>query len=322
VEVVNRKLITILTIAILLTTSIAFFVFFSTAHLTAPPVSISEEKGLGFIENVLPIDSSQYEVTFKPPRFGFTPIDDRFLIETYSLASKNSSLTFICSYYEGALYHCQLSVDNGSIITDQLYANRTAAAKSFLEKYQAYAELDSTEMIAMLTDVEPTENRVITAGNLKLTVTHKDLTGTWFGDTISFRWVRVINGCEYLVVNLSFRDGAFSGFIDHRQRYSIGDTPVNISREQAIKIALEAAKNYSYPMSDDWIVSGFEVVEHQIIANLIPTTREANILYPAWSVTLPLNGVYPGSVRELLVGIWAGTGEVYFVHYQAYATLT
>lgn len=281
-------------------------------------VSTSQDKALAFIENVLPIDSSQYNVTFKPPFPGFTPIDDRFLVETYSLESKDSSLTFICSFYEGVLYQCLFGVDEGSLVTDQPYANTTEAAKSFLEKYQAYSKLDSTEMIAMLSNVDPTENTTITSGDLKLTVTHKDLTGTAFGDSINFRWVRTINGCEYLVVNLSFRDGVFAGFIDHRARYSIGDTTVNISKEQAIKIAMEHIKNYSYRMSADWIVTGFNVTEDRTVANLIPTVKEGNVLYPHWSVTLPLNGTYPGSVRELLVGIWADSGEVFFCHHQAY----
>jgi len=280
-------------------------------------VSTAQDKALAFIENAFPIDSSQYKVTFKPPFPGFTPIDDRFLVETYALESNGSSMTFICSYYEGVIYQCQFGVDNGSVITDQAYANTTDAAKSFLEKYQAYSKLDSTEMIAMLTDVDPTENRIITSENLKLTVTHKDLTGTWFGDSISFRWVRVINGCEYLVVTLSFRDGVFAGFIDHRARYSIGDTTVNISKDQAIKIAMEAIKTYSYRMSDDWVVTGFNVTEDKTVANLVPTVKEGNALFPYWSVTLYLTQTYPGSVRELLVGIWAGSGEVYFVHYQA-----
>ena len=86
-------------------------------------------------------------------------------------------------------------------------------------------------------------------------------------------------------------------------------------------IALEAIKNYSYRMSDDWVVTGFNVTENKITANLGPSVKEGNVLYPAWSVTLPLNGTWPGSVTELLVGIWAGNGEVYLVHHQAYAQL-
>jgi hypothetical protein len=280
--------------------------------------SATQDKALAFIENVLPIDNSQYNVTFRPPFPGFTPIDDRFLVETYSLESKDSSLTFICSYYEGVLYQCQLGVDKGSIVTDRPYANTTDAAKSFLEKYQAYSKLDSTELIAMLTNVDPNKNTTTISGSLKLTITHKDLPGTWFGDSINFRWVRTINGCEYLLIDATFRDGVFAGFIDHRARYSIGDTTVNISKEQAIKIAMEAINNYSYRMSADWVVTGFNITEERTVANLIPTVREGNVLYPYWSVTLPLNGTWPGSVRELLVSIWADTGEVFFCHHQAY----
>ena len=293
-----------------------------------PTASTGQNKALAFIENVLPIDSSQYNITFKPPfpsnfsiDSGLKIIGSDSLIETYSLESKDSSLTFICSFYEGVLYQCQLGVDNGSIITDQSYANTADAAKSFLEKYQAYSNLDSTEMIAMLANVDPTQSTTINSGDLKLTITHKDLTGTAFGDSINFRWVRIINGCEYLTINAAFTDGIFSGFIDHRARYIIGDTTVNISKEQAIAISMEAIKNYSYHMSDDWVVTGFNVTEDKIIANLIPTVKENNILYPAWSVTLPLNGTWPGSVTELLVGVWAGSGEVYLVHHQAYAQL-
>jgi hypothetical protein len=304
-------------------------VIVSSGMPSAPStLSIEQSKALAFIENVLPIDSSQYNITFRPPfssnfshSEGLKIIGSESLIETYSLESKDSSLTFICSFYEEALYQCQLGADKGSIITDQSYANITEAAKSFLEKYQAYSSLNSTEMIAILSNVDPTQNPTVISGDLKLTVTHKDLTGTAFGDSINFRWVHITNGCEYLLIDLAFKDGVFSGFIDHRPRYTVGDTAVNISKAQAVTIAMEAIKNYSYKMSDDWVVTGFNVTENRITANLMPTVKEGNVLYPAWSVTLPLNGTWPGSVTELLVGIWAGTGEVYLVHHQAYAQL-
>ena len=303
-------------------------VIVSSGIPSAPSTGSTEQnKALAFIENVLPIDSSQYNITFRPPfSSNFSNpselkiIDSESSIKTYSLESKDSSLTCILRFYEGVVYHCQLDV-KGSVITDKAYVNTTDAAKCFLEKYQAYSNLDSTEMIAMLANVDPTQNPTIISGDLKLTVTHKDLTGTAFGDSVGFRWVRVINGCEYLIINVAFADGIFSGFIDRRTTNAIGNTTVNISREQAIAIAMEAIKNYSYRMSDDWVVTGFNVTENKITANLMPTVKEGNTLYPAWSVTLPLNGTWPGSVTELLVKIWADNGEVYLVHHQAYAQL-
>jgi hypothetical protein len=304
---------------------LAIFTTLGEISVTNAPTSISQEKALAFIENVLPIDSSQYNITLskhvvpKLPDIGLYKHNDgnRELL-TYSLESKDSIVNVICTFNDGVLYICQADTRKGSVITDKAYANTADAAKSFLEKYQAYSKLDSTEMITMLTNVDPIKNANITSGTLKLTVTHQDLSDTTFGDMINFRWVRTINGCEYLVAEVAFSDGDFYGFTDNRARYSIGDTTVNISKEQAIKIAMENIKNYSYNISDDWVVSDFNVTEERTVAKLVPTVREGNTLYPYWSVTLYLNQTYPGSVTSLLLGIWADTGDVFFCNYQAY----
>jgi hypothetical protein len=173
----------------------------------------------------------------------------------------------------------------------------------------------------MLTNTDPIHGANVTSGDLKLVITHKDLTGTAFGDSVNYRWSQVINGCDYLCLNLYFTDGALSGFIDNRQRYTIGDTGVNVSKEQAIAIALNATKDYSYKISDNWTVSGFDIFESRATAVLRPQVKQDNVLCPIWTVTLPLNGTYPGSVTEILVIVWAGRGEVGLVHHQAYAQL-
>jgi len=81
---------------------------------------------------------------------------------------------------------------------------------------------------------------------------------------------------------------------------------------------MDAIKNYSYRMTDDWVVTDFDVIENKADATLQPLAKESNVLYPIWTVILPLNGTYPGSVTELLVQMWAGTGEIHLVHHQAY----
>jgi hypothetical protein len=199
----------------------------STAQST---ITASQEKSEAFIKNVLPIDSLQYNITLrnygvpKLPDIGTEQVDVPQEILTYSLESKDSTLDVKCSFSNNVLCICNMYVEKGSVISDRQYSNLLDAAKSFLEKYQAYSKMDSTKMIAMLSNVDPTKNATITSGTLKLTVTHKDLSGTIFGDSISFRWVQTFNGCDYLAVHLHFRDGVFSSIIDHRQLYSIGDT--------------------------------------------------------------------------------------------------
>lgn len=305
---------------------VAALVSFGAIPLNNSLVSTAQDKALSFIKNVLPIDSTKYNITLKNyhvpklPDIGLTqPINAKQEILTYLLEAKNSTLDVICTIQNNFLTYCNVYVLKGSVISDRPYTDIVDIVKSFLQKYQSFSSMDSTEMIAMLSNVDPNKNATITSCNLKLTVTHKNLTGTFFGDSIGFRWVQTFNGCDYLPVSISFSDGIFSGFIDHRGIYTIGDTSVNISKEQAIKIAMEAIKNYSYRMSDDWVVTGFDVIKEQAIANLHSQVKEYNVLYPAWSITLPLNGTWPGSVRELLVEIWAGSGEVHFVHHQAYS---
>jgi hypothetical protein len=68
----------------------------------------------------------------------------------------------------------------------------------------------------------------------------------------------VTNGS--VAVDLAFRDGVFSGLIDHRQLYSIGDTTVNVSMRQAIEIAIKRVENYSYYMGNGIWISDFNVM--------------------------------------------------------------
>ncbi|MDI9576967.1 MAG: hypothetical protein QM398_02385 [Thermoproteota archaeon] len=293
-------------------------------------ISTAPDKALAFIEDVLPIDSSQYEITlsnYGVPNLPDIGVDkqqnarlnnEKAEVITYSLKSKDSTMNVVCTLYDGVLYQSQVGAQKGHIIPDKSHADVAAAAKSFLEKLEAYSNLDSTEMTSMLSNVDPTKNTTITSGTLTLTITHKYAPETSFGDSIDFRWVRTINGCEYLLTDVVFRDGAFSGFIDHRARYTIGDTKVNISKDQAIAIAMEYIKNYSYQMAGDYWISGFNVTEDKTVALLKPTVKEDNVLYPHWSVTLYLNQTYPGSVTSILLGIWADPGEVFFCHHQAY----
>lgn len=298
---------------------------FGGVFIVHSSILTAQDKTLVLIEDVLPFDSKQYSIVLRTysvpelPDLGVTqPVYGEQEVLTYALESNDSTVDVICTIQNNILTACSAYVVKGPVIIDRQYSNVTDAATSFLQKYESYTKMDSTEMIDMLSKVDSTENATITSGTLKLIVTHQDLSGTWFGDVISFRWVHTFNGCDYLAIEVDFRDGVFSGLIDHRQLYAIGDTSVNISEEQAIKIALETIKNYSYSMSDDWNVTGFDVIEDKAVANLWPQRKEANILYPAWSVILPLDGVWPGSVRELLVVIWAGSGEVDHVHHQAY----
>ena len=301
-EVVNRTLIAIFITAILLITSIALFVIFSTA----PPVPVSQKNGLVFIENVLPLDISKYNVTFKPP-FAPPPLNATELIETYSLESDESTLDIICTFENNVLRICMIDVKKGSVISDRPYASIIDEATSFLMKYQNYTHISSTEMINMLSNVDPTRNTTVTSGNLKLIVSNGEFpVGT---KTTSFNWKYVFNNCEYTGLNINFDNRNFAGLSDTRGLYTIGNTTVNVSMRQAIDAAMKYIKNYSYKIAEDVWISDFNVTGTS--AGLFSTVREPYVLYPYWQVKLFLDKTYPGSVDGLLVFIWADSGEVF-----------
>jgi hypothetical protein len=285
--------------------------------------SSAEETALAFIEKVLPFDSKQYTPILRsysvPDMPGFGPT---YEILTYTLESKDSTIDVICTIQNNAVSMAQIYVVSGKAHSDQAYDNVIGAAKGFLQNYQTHSAQDSAKMINMLSKIKSVENAITVLDDIKLTVSHEDLTGTVFGDSVDFSWIQTIYECEYPLITVSFRDGVLSNFNDRRVVSTIGDTSVNVSENEAIQIALNSAKSYSYHMSEDWVVSDFEVVEAKIEATLHPLAKESNVLYPVWTVTLPLNGVYPGSVTELLVEVWAGTGEVHLINYQAYGGAT
>ena len=318
VGVVNRKLIAIFITAILLVTSIALFVIFSTAPPTEPPVSVSQKKGLVFIENVLPLDISKYNVTFIPP-FASPPLNaTEMLVETYSLESDESMLTVSCWFENNVLRICMIDVKKGSVISDRPYASIIDEATSFLMKYQNYTHISSTEMINMLSNVDSTKDTTVTSGNLKLTISNGEFpVGT---KTTSFKWRYVFSNCEYTGLNIRFDNGTFADISDTRGLYTIGNTTVNVSMKEANEIALKCVENYSYYVGNDIWISDFDVMgtSATLISQEARARSEPYVLYPCWTVKVFFDKTYPGSVDGLIVWIWADSGEVYIKSHFAY----
>lgn len=304
---------------------IAILISFETVYMVRSDFSTANAKGLEFISNLLPIDLSQYNLTLKsygevklPSDIGVDPLKGfKKEVLTYTLESNKGTLEVICTVTNGAVSGCFLEVRSGSVILDRHYPDPIDAAEGFLKKYQSYYKTNLADMIELLHNVDSLKNVTLVSGSLKLTIEAKRSSIPPFGDKVRFRWTRVYNGCEYLVLDIGFLNGVLHGMVDHRVVYVIGDTSVNISKEQAIEIAMEYVKNYSYLMPDMTRISNFNVSKDRAVAELFPAVRHANVLYPYWSVTLYLNETYPGGVYALLVGVWADNGEVFFCNNQA-----
>lgn len=262
-----------------------------------------QDQARTFIENVLPVDFSKYTVTLK----NHAPIDGITDWLLYTLDSDESTLSVNCYVQNHVVSYCRVDADKGQVISDKQYTSMADAAKSILEKYQSFTKIDSANIIDMLDNVDATKDSSIMTGNINFT---KYTINAYGIEVTTFNWAYTVNGAEYTKVGIEFQNGIFSCLYDTRDVYSIGDTTVNISREQAIAIAIKYSKTYSYAMPDGSQVSGFNITEDRTITKLLTTARNSTVLRPYWNVELYLNQTYPGSVNGLTIFIWANSGEV------------
>lgn len=283
------------------------------ASFVAFPVACEEQtpaqnQTMVFIENVLPVDLSKYNITFitqSTLELGTRTIDT----VRYLLDSEESTIKVSCNIQDGGLLYCQVTEKNGSVITDKQYLNLIDAVTTFLERYQTYTKIDSTNLVAMLDEVDITKNSTTTIDNIKLTIS----TSNWAGkDLTRFRWAHSVNGVDYTSIQVGFRkDGMLDSLYDDRGIYTIGNTSIDISKEEAIEIAMKDLSIYEYLMPDKTMVSNFNITEEYTTAELGSSFGDSTVLRPYWNVKLHLNQTYPGSVRGFTVFIWADSGELY-----------
>lgn len=275
-----------------------------------------EDQNIAFIENVLPLDLTKYCVTLinhyideGPPIAGTRGNFINRTIENfkYELDSDESTLQITIQVQNNAILSCHIYENEGQVIKDKTFNNLADATENFLEKYQDYNKEDLTDLINAIDDLDVTNNFTTTIGNNKLVISNKYIYGI---ELTNFEWIQLENGVGYTSLQVSYQNGDLYSIRDDRKVYTIGDTSINISSEQAIKIALEYLQSYSYEMPDHTWITDFNVTEDKITTAIETASVNYPEMRPYWYITLPLNQTYPGSVQGIAVYIWANSGEI------------
>ncbi|MFW6110966.1 MAG: hypothetical protein ACOC6H_02905, partial [Thermoproteota archaeon] len=108
---------------------------------------------------------------------------------------------------------------------------------------------------------------------------------------------------------LKFEDGRLMHYADYLGIYEIGSSEVNISEEEAIQIAMDQARAFSWEAGNE-TVSNVTVLDSPVKASVSLQNRGNRTLYPLWDIRLPLDQLYPGGITGFHVLLWADTGEV------------
>jgi len=285
-----------------------------SAELTAP------EKALMFLEDVVEVDVAKYNATLAsnwvdyPPHWGGLAEE----LVRYNLDGGNeSNLRVTCRFREDTIHSYSLQVSKGSpIFAEPQPTSLLDAAKGFLERYRTYSKASYIqEMRSMLDMVDETEDATVTSGNIKLTVLNQEAQNypSEAIDRTLFEWTYTVNGVDapQNIVRITFDDGAFRSLVNDWNLYNIGSSEVNVSREEAINLARNAAEDYTLRI---YLENGltdveFNLVDEPVKAGLSMYPRETLTVYPFWRIELYFDKYYY-SAYGVQVGIWADTGEI------------
>ncbi len=272
----------------------------------------SAEKASVIISNVLQIDVSKYQATMlsydAQARQELGGIVEEVM--RYSLVNSESSIDLTLKFRNSHFALVQINQIEGLpnfpvVYTQQQPADALEAARGILQRYTLVANDSYVEEVNRLLAGATNSNVSQTLGNSKLTISS-------YGDTSEVLIEYTDNGTDFVAksLDLKFQNNLLSEFSDDWFLYGVGNTQVNVSREQAILIARNAAKSFSWNASGVQ-VSNFEILDNPVSAEFYPHPRSDYLtLIPYWYVILYLDKTYPGNVSEIAVGVWADTGVV------------
>jgi len=272
----------------------------------------SAERAMNIIRDVVQIDTTRYQTTLLRDTVENRSDLDGAVEEIlkYSLTTSESKIDLSLRFRNNHFSLFQLSLIEGFPPFAPIYVqpqptNILEATRGIIERYK-FIENDPypEEMSQLLASTNET-NTEQTLGNIKLKVTS-------YGDNAEVLLMYTANGFDYPAksLRLLFQKHVLQELSDDWFLYTVSDAQVNISREEAIQTARDAAKNFEWN-ANGVHVSNFNVLAQPVSAVFFPHARTDFLtLVPYWYITLYLDSEYPGGVNSITVGVWADTGEV------------
>jgi hypothetical protein len=292
----------------------------------------AQQKGLSILSDVVGLDLTKYTVTAEEaqagPQASYLDVVPQEKV-AYELTSDGSKLKALYTFANGNLQMIHVLEREGSLnlVKPAKNLNDVELAKDFLSNYQTYtANPLFGELKSTLNYVVAGKNLTKTSGNTVFEVTARS-------DYTHFKWYYTVNGAiapYSKFISLGFKNGFLKAFVDRWTLHRVGSTSVNLSKEQAVTIALDCARTHSWSMQlDEDTLDASNLNEKKVSWSALTFDGSLNAekarsedpltLYPVWRIGLVLNKWY-GPLYGIEVDIWADTREVRSVQ-EAYSTL-
>ncbi len=282
----------------------------STENERLSSYGVSTNSFVSFLQDVIQLNMTKYAARLESHSIEH-PLTLGGIAEEnlrYTFTSDESELNVDFRYRNQTLSRYRLDVlEFAPLYSQPQPTNVLDMAASLLERYQNYADSPYlTQMRGLLETVTVVEDLQTTQGNMKLAISTE-------GNDVEIQWMYTISGIDFQSKALNFRfdNGVLEELLDGWFLFSVGSTEVNVSSDEAVEIAKNSAKDFS------WIVEGIEVTdfiirEEALSISLLPHGREDPLaLVPYWYIILQLDKFYLGDINRIAVGLWADTGEVH-----------
>ncbi len=269
---------------------------------------IGTDKVANILQNVAQLDTAKYTITLLSDtmqyRTDFAVAEE---VIKYSLTSSQSNLDADFRFRENHLSRYQLTlIESTPIYTKPPPQDVVQQAKDTLNRYKTYStDTYLEDMSNLIAAVNSTESSPVTSGNLKLQITVS-------GDITDFLWMYTEQGIDFSAKSLrmTFQNNVLTTLTDGYFLFTVGNTDLAVSKEQAISIAKNYAKTLTWTI-DGQQVSGFATQDTPVSVELLPHPRGDSVaLIPYWYIVLQLDQTYGGGINRVSVGIYADTGQV------------
>ena len=300
--------------------------YYITEQVAEAPNLSSQTKAVSFFKDGLGLDMNTYspvltsffdQTSIAPDKMS-TPLayQPTEYLEYELQSSEHSTVEVKVTVVDGNIVYCNLFCYGNILLANGSLSNYQENAKSIIHNYSVWT--GDPEVTQMSQNVGSVNSSIVISSSLMFV--GRNGTYQHFSDTYSqqsFGWYHSVNGADYTGVNIVFEEGRENkheiSFSDTRTLYSVGDTLIGVSEEQAIDIAETYVKNYSYiaPLNaESSAVVGGLVIGNNSTASLATVLRDPQTLYPCWVVQVPLNKTYPDYTNAVTVRVWADSGRV------------
>ena len=309
----------------------------------------TESKVLSFINDVMAIDVSRYEITERyygssnPSKYGGSVKEEHITI--YLSSSDGSKIKANAVFDNGYIYNMAFTL-YGPVASEQAYnVSSLEKARNVLVRYQGFTSKLGVssgavpEALNMLSSVSELSSQSVTSGNMNMDIKNQGpISDIRLDYNIKFRFFYTENGvvntwkclavgfdCSYGITEFLFSDtwGLFS--VDSN---SINpQNPSYVSEADAKEIAWDAAKNYQITLVNSttitpvWpetlvvdfsmnMVSGQALNDSWAVGMDIGSReRDGLTLYPLWQFLFYFDEPI-GSMQGIQVGVWGDTKEI------------